>query len=35
MLNKQIIELELTGPGPPGHTCTPTSGYFHSKTKIC
>ena len=34
MLIEQIKEFELKGPGPPGHTCTPTTGYFHDKTKI-
>ena len=31
MLIKQIIEFELRGPGPPGRTCTPITGYFHEK----
>ena len=34
MLLEQIIEFELRGPGPPGCTCIPTTGYFHNKTKI-
>ena len=34
MIIKQIIEFKLRGPGPPGHTCTPTTGYFQDKTKI-
>ena len=34
MLIEQIIELQLRGPGPPGGTCTPTTSYFHDKTKI-
>ena len=34
MLIEQIIEFELKGPGPPRRTCTPTTGYFHDKTKI-
>ena len=34
MLNKQIIEFELRGPGPHRRTCTPTSGYLYDKTKI-
>ena len=34
MLIEQIIDFELKGPGPPGRTCTPTTGYFHEKTKI-
>ena len=29
-----IIEVELRGPGPPGWTCTPTTGYFYDKAKI-
>ena len=33
MLIEQHIEFELTGPGPHGHSCTPT-GYFCDKTKI-
>ena len=33
MLIEQIIEFELKGPGPHGRTCTPTTGYFHDKTK--
>ena len=34
MLIKQIIEFQLRGPGPPGRTYTPITGYFHDKTKI-
>ena len=34
MLNEQIIEFKLRKPGPPGRTCTPTTGYFHEETKI-
>ena len=35
MLIEQIIEFQLRGPGPtPCRTCTHTTGYFHSKTKI-
>ena len=34
MLIEQIIEFELSGPGPPGSTSTPTTGYVHDKTKI-
>ena len=34
MLIEQIIEFELSEPGPPGRTCTPTTGYFHDLTKI-
>ena len=33
MLIEQIIEHQLRGPGPPGRTCTPITGYFHDKTK--
>ena len=34
MLIERIIELQLRGPGPPGQTCTPITGYFDDKTKI-
>ena len=34
MLIEQIIEFELRGPGPPGRTWIPKTGYFHDKTKI-
>ena len=36
MLIEQIFEFDLTGPGLLSHrpTCTPTTGYFHDKTKI-
>ena len=34
MLVKQDIKFELRGPGSPGRTCTPITGYFHEKTKI-
>ena len=34
MLIERIIELQLRGPGPPGRTCTPITGYCHDKTKI-
>ena len=34
MLVEQIIEFDLRGPKPPGSTYTPTTGYFHEKTKI-
>ena len=34
MLTEQIIKFESRGPGPPGRTHTPTTGYFHDKTKI-
>ena len=29
-----LIELQLRGPGPPGRTNIPITGYFHDKTKI-
>ena len=35
MLIEQIIELQLMGPGPPGRTRTPITGYCRDKTKIC
>ena len=34
MLIEQIIKFELRWPRPPNRTCTPTTGYFHDKTKI-
>ena len=34
MLIEQINQFELGGPGPPGCTCTTTTGYFHDETKI-
>ena len=34
MLIEQVIEFELKGHGPPGNTCTFTTGYFRDKTKI-
>ena len=34
MMIEQMVELQLRGPGPPGRTCTPITGYFHDKTKI-
>ena len=34
MLTEQIIEFELKGDGPLGHTCSPGTGYFYDKTKI-
>ena len=34
MLIEQIIEFELRGLGPLGHTCSPKTGYFHDKTKL-
>ena len=33
-LIEQTIELQLRGPGPPGRTYTPITGYFYDKTKI-
>ena len=33
MLIEEIIELQLRGPGPPGRTNIPITGYFHDKTK--
>ena len=34
MLIEQIIEFKLRGLGPLNRTCTPTTRYFHVKTKI-
>ena len=34
MLNEQIIEFPLRGPGPLGRTCSPITGQLHDKTKI-
>ena len=37
MFIEQIIAFELRGPGPFKtftHTCTPSTGYFYSKTKM-
>ena len=34
MLIEQIIEFNLRGLGPLDRTCSPTTGYFHVKTKI-
>ena len=34
MLIEQIIEIEWRGLGLFDRTCTPTTGYFHIKTKI-
>ena len=34
MLIERNIELQLRGPGPPGQTNTPITGYFYDKTKI-
>ena len=33
MLIEQVIEFKLRGLGPPGRTCTPTTGYFYAKQK--
>ena len=33
MLFEQIIEFKLRGLGPFNRTSTPTTGYFHVKTK--
>ena len=34
MLIEQIIKFELGRLGPPGRSCTFTTGYFYDKTKI-
>ena len=34
MLFEKIIEFKLGSLGPLNRTCTPTTGYFHVKTKI-
>ena len=34
MLIEQIIDFKLRGLGPLNRTCTPTTGYFHVKTKL-
>ena len=34
MLLEKITEFELRGPGFSGRKRTPTTGYFHYKTKI-
>ena len=34
MLIEQIIEFEFRSLGPLDRTCTPTTGYFHFKTKM-
>ena len=34
MLTEQLTEFKLREPGSPGRTCTPTTSYFHDKTKI-
>ena len=33
MLIQQIFEFQLSEPGPPGRTCTPTTDYFYEKNK--
>ena len=33
MLIEQVIEFELRGPGPPGRTRAPTTGYFYDRQK--
>ena len=35
MLIELIIEFKWKGPGPPGRTYPPTTGYFHDKISIC
>ena len=30
---EQVYEFKLRGLGPLDRTCTPTTGYFHVKTK--
>ena len=35
MLIEIIIEVKWKGPGPPGLTCTNTTGYFRDKIGIC
>ena len=34
MLIEEVIKFELRKHGPPGRTCTFTTGYFYDKTKI-
>ena len=34
MLIEQTIELQLRESRRPGRTYTPTTGYFHDKTKV-
>ena len=34
MLIEQSMEFKLRDLGPLDRTCTPTTGYFHVKTKI-
>ena len=34
MLIEQIIEFKVRGLEPLNRACTPTTGYFHVKTKI-
>ena len=35
MLIEEIIKFKLRGPGSLSHICTPATGYFYDKTKIC
>ena len=35
MLIELIFEFKWKGPGLPGRTCIPTTGYFHGKIDIC
>ena len=35
MLIELIIDFKWKESGPPGRTCTPTTGYFHDKICIC
>ena len=34
MLIEKIIEFKLRVPGPPGRTCTPTTGYISMTKQI-
>ena len=34
MFFEEFIEFDLRRIGPPGRTCTPTTSYFHDKTKV-
>ena len=34
MLIEKVIEFKSRALGPLNRTCTPTTGYFHVKTKI-
>ena len=34
-MTEQVIEFDLTGPGPLSRSCAPTNGYFYyNKTKF-